>query len=167
MKDRRSGPRPQRLHVLVAAVRPAQGRPRQLQDLVLVPDRHAGQERRAGDYPTATRVGVGYLASPAVRERCYAPEMAWHKRFREWNRDKKLDAWDDKTWDLASRELGRCPRISRNWRYANEAVRSVNKALLAALAEMLRPVRVRDVSINILGRVEDARCEAPYFGDQR
>lgn len=51
---------------------------------------------------------------------------------------------------------GECPRIPADWRASsNTTHRRVSEAVLSAMRELLRPVRVRDVSINLFGRVPD------------
>ncbi len=76
-------------------------------------------------YPTGSRIGVGYLI-PAATEQ------------------KMMDAYFKK------------PRAKRpdteNWRSMRGKAGAINAALFAAMQELLRPVHVRDVAVNILGR---------------
>lgn len=59
----------------------------------------------------------------------------------------------------AALEIGQYPRFlydPKKWRDGNGVCRRVNQAIYDALKELLRPVYVRDVPINIFGRCNNA-----------
>lgn len=65
------------------------------------------------------------------------------------------DSWGPMSWTgRAVAAIGQSPHTpARRWREGTEAQRRVNEALIAALRALLEPAYVRDVGINILGRV--------------
>jgi hypothetical protein len=120
--------------------------------------------------PTWARPGYGI--SPAVRAACERPLVDWEERFRDWHAgvagtrvggvcvpaDVGRARVSGRVSLLASRAVGAypVPPVTRvgGWREAPPAVAAANRCLLDAIHELLRPVRVRDVSFNILGRCD-------------
>lgn len=113
-------------------------------------------------YPTASglQYSCGCLCTHARHDTLRAPITAWVAAAAEWlkanhgltYREACLQQ-DGGMLKAAARAIGDIPRDnwSEQWRDAPEAVRSFNQALYDALRELLTPVFVRDVDINILG----------------
>lgn len=88
------------------------------------------------------------------------------EKFLEWPKEKQEELqdlyWSERykkeVMDLAKIDIGEFPNLhsSKHWREEekNSVKYRVNIALFNALKELLRPVYVRDVPINILGRCE-------------
>jgi hypothetical protein len=65
------------------------------------------------------------------------------------------------------RRVRRRLKMPADWRTGSRIQKRVNQALFDALKELERPVRVRDIAINIFGRCDYGRREAkesPYAG---
>ena len=134
---------------------------------------------------SALPYGVGYLLTHTLEAEWLAPGRDWEKRFEAWwlahqttpeeqrvlrkharssqevvNADPAMRALGTRFWadrihnhamrDAAVAAIGPNPRTSEAYPRAELA-----EALTAALQELLRPVFIRDVAINILGRVDD------------
>jgi hypothetical protein len=104
---------------------------------------------------------VGYLAPAAFRAALLAPAREWCGRLDRWAREHghddgmllSLDARLADDYHRAREELGPPPArpdLSR-WRELEGPVGDLSRAVFAALRELLRPVSIRDVPINILG----------------
>ena len=120
---------------------------------------------------------VAYLARDTIREELNRPFREWETRHREWfarehaeviaqGQKQAMDAYlklrrDDAHMDAMEKVLGpypgRCRAGSEQERGPLAA--RVNEALITAMRELLRPVFVRDVPLNILGRVPDDQCD--------
>lgn len=130
---------------------------------------------------SALSYNVGYLAAPAVHDEFSAPSRAWADAYRSWCvsticAERGLDPvqdypadvvasvadeldrwmWDAEMLDRAADELGPNPHFTEthpsDWRNGPPVMRRVNEALRRALEDLLRPVWVRDIKINIFGR---------------
>lgn len=111
---------------------------------------------------------VGYIAKQEVLIAIGEPRRRWFERMAEWGSHhghanytalcKSKDAFK-----AAIAELGDIPIIPEHSQRlkAEGPLGEFTRALFAAAKEMLRPVYVRDVSINILGRVDD---DDPFVG---
>lgn len=116
----------------------------------------------------------GYLATPKLREEHDRPLVSWERKFERWfvrqNKaavglaktaaDKKELAalywkWrcDKGKVAAASKAIGKYPR--HGGRSLGPIARRVKRALVAAMRELLRPVYVRDVPINVFGVMTD------------
>jgi hypothetical protein len=99
---------------------------------------------------------IGFFLSQLVSERLYLeaerPGVEWR---REWRRryfeahpgasvDDLLGAWFEDNWDAGMPRLPRCPP---------EIVERALSAQRHLLNDLLRPVYVRDVPINLFGRI--------------
>jgi hypothetical protein len=127
---------------------------------------------------------IGYLAAEELREERMKPLYDYNAKWEEWwlkrngiNPDEFNDLPKKRKETLSSRfcrdrhkikliglanaELGPPPypgRSDKNWKEDPDSVRyRVNIAVFNALKELLRPVYVRDVPINILGRCGSER----------
>lgn len=117
---------------------------------------------------------VGYLITEKMDAEHRKPEADWWKKFDKWFKSKRYPAlvkagkskeeigqeyWGGTTPE-SIRAVGKYPRrqsIHRNgWRKCGPLVRKINESLLASMHELLRPVRIRDVPINLFGRCEYA-----------
>ncbi len=103
--------------------------------------------------------GVGYYVGSDTMEKLNAAQMEWWKKCWDLaNEEGKefghaMEAYFDKEfWAKATEKLGSC-RLPRDWREGSKIRKKVNEAILATLKELLRPVYIRDVAINILGRL--------------
>lgn len=117
---------------------------------------------------------VGYIADKHFREEWSRPFTEWENRAYEWflsqhpgvyeNDDSASEAyWKariDKENDFNQRAcdvIGEYPGRARydDWRSGPQIMVDVNQALFDALQELLRPVYIRDVPINVFGRMSD------------
>lgn len=106
-----------------------------------------------------------YWINVAIEEEIYAPTQAWFDKQFEWYKKQYPNATDNdyENWafsnnkeekDKCKKEIGRCPRFeidSENWESGPVAVKRVNESLLIAMEDLLRPVYIRDIAINIFG----------------
>ncbi len=139
--------------------------------------------------------GVGYLITQTLQTTCDAPHTAWEAQFESWWLAHKATAEDRRVLaqsQACSNTAARCALLKTvhthfwNARLSTtvmaeaqgmlgphpgrspEAGRPlVEHAIQDALRELLRPVFIRDVAINILGRVrdedmDDTQKQAPY-----
>jgi hypothetical protein len=127
------------------------------------------------------KYSVGYLARTSIRGENEAAAIEWENKFRDWwwaqevvlhpeydkwkkwtKKRKEMISpkfWEDRTQPAiikkAEKEIGKFPRRKyydiKDWKKTRGVVHRVNAALVAAMKELLRPVYVRDVPINILG----------------
>lgn len=112
---------------------------------------------------------ASFLVSPKIRSAVEAEGDAWNAEFNRYCREVygSWDAYIDiaigedreaakQASDKLEATIGECPRLPRNWRISpNDAHRHLNQTVLDAYRELLRPVPVRDIYINIFGRVPD------------
>ncbi len=103
--------------------------------------------------PASNLAGCGYLVTERLRAELEAPEREWVKRFRAWLAEHHPECTDmpsyalgDEIWDAADAVVGERPDIDQ---VVAERVRA---ALRHCLLDLLRPVRVRDAEMTILGR---------------
>jgi hypothetical protein len=114
--------------------------------------------------------GMGYMISNEIRDECDKPRR---ERFAAMDRWAKDNGYEDgmslmlleenrEAYQRAMEAVGQPPvhHDLRKWREIEGPVGKLNKALYRAMRELLRPVFVRDVSINILGRCEPWRVNA-------
>jgi hypothetical protein len=117
--------------------------------------------------PRGGSVGTGYLITRDLNDRAERPRtLHWRKVAawaREHGRDPQAVFWQPKILARAEADVGRFPKWDdvRNWRTCRKVIRDINQALFDALRELLRPVAVRDLAINILGRCKTSCAEAP------
>ena len=127
---------------------------------------------------------AGYLAYESVGEEHRKPIVDWEVAFRQWwwDRHPEFESWEEteenqkkvaemywgdrmetRNIEAAEEQIGPFPIPSdpREWRTAGGTVRRVNQALFDAMQELLTPVYVRDVPINLFGRCEDTDTAAP------
>lgn len=120
---------------------------------------------------------VGYLADSSIRDEACKPWQEREESIQAWwlekhpgiiERDGEKAAseafgeWrlsDDFRDDLPGMNLPSMPDISAHWRDQGGVYQRVNQALYDALRELLRPVFVRDVPINILGVLTDSEAD--------
>ena len=135
-------------------------------------------------FPSASPLeyGVGYLITNSLSEELCVPMRAWETAFESWwlvtragpddkhtliagegmtpaQRDTLSNHfWNDRTTSTvvqeAEKAIGPYPRHLRKGGDA-----TVCDAIRATLEELLRPVFIRDVAINILGKVADDALE--------
>lgn len=118
--------------------------------------------------PRGCWIGVGYLIPEKMQHEIHRPTTEWWKRFGSFaakNSDHK-NIWDASTdkelMARAQKAIGPLPpRHYGDWRKAPKLIRSINRALLDAMRELLRPVPVRDSTINILGICDPWDADAP------
>ena len=142
-------------------------------------------------YPSGSPIayGVGYMARRHFTTDHEEPLLCWHEKHEKWwlAQDPERQAMEPEARaeayfeDMVDRDvhasavaaIGQCPRLPlpRSWRRLRGPIHEVNAALFAALRDLLRPVWVRDVPINILGRVSDGQARelpgiepSPYAG---
>lgn len=109
---------------------------------------------------------VGVLLLKSVGDKCEIERTKWLEKRAEYAESKYGSA--DILWTLPEgtdvdaiavdidATCGECPRIPSDWRKSSNAThRRVNEAVLSAMEDLLRPVRVRDASINLFGCVPD------------
>lgn len=137
-------------------------------------------------------LAVGYIADEKIRTAHNRPMVQWEKRFRAWHwkQNPEFETWketkrncerynkrywnarmDPKVMEQAKAVLGEYParrmKMASDWRTGSRIQKRVNQALFDAMKELEKPVRVRDVAINIFGRCDYGRREAkesPYAG---
>lgn len=108
--------------------------------------------------PRGAGVGTGYLITCELNARVERPRTLYCRKIAAWARANGRDPGSvffmPKVLKRAEEEAGiRFPRWEnvQEWRTCRKVVRDINQALLDALRELLRPVFVRDVAINVLG----------------
>jgi hypothetical protein len=119
-------------------------------------------------YPLA--YAIGYLITPKVDALTRKPLVDWWTAYDRWAKRKGLPAFWSEDGEKreaglrrAVKELGPIPKRVRPGPKAPGLVGRINRALVAAMRELLRPVCVRDVPINLFGRCADAGHAAkPY-----
>lgn len=129
------------------------------------------------------RLNVGYMANKSIRKPCEDACRRWENKLFQWwfkqhpefkdleetkeNQQTVSDQywiWRDSDGDeLTAKiktEMPPHPRrkypMAKDWRTGPADMRRVNRALLGAMKELLRPVYVRDVAINLFGRCKDS-----------
>lgn len=128
---------------------------------------------------SALEYSVGYLASPKYRKQFWRPIREWWRRRERWWWKTKHPEIRTKAQFAAMTWARRCglgkeyfraqndPAIMREARKAIGPIprrqalaapisRLICTALLGAMRELLRPVYVRDIPINLFGRCEDS-----------
>lgn len=113
------------------------------------------------------QLSIGYFAEKVLLDRLYAPLWKWQSRKLKWLKKHKgitssYVELDSETRKELSAAIGECPHppLGYDWLKGPPVMVAANKALIAALHELLRPVYVRDVPINILGRCDDSEHSA-------
>ena len=127
---------------------------------------------------------TGYLALESVGEEHRKPFCDWEEAFYEWwwSQHPEFEPWEETEenkqkvskmyWedrvktsiiDAAKEQIGPFPdrHDPSKWRTIGGLVTRVNQALFDAMQELLTPVYVRDVPINLFGRCEDSDTAAP------
>lgn len=104
--------------------------------------------------------GIGYYAGDETMQQLSARANVWWEQFTELTHNAKRAygcvfeaSLDKEFWAEACKKLG-SPREPRDWKKGSDIRKEVNEAILTALKELLKPVFIRDVTINILGRVD-------------
>lgn len=126
--------------------------------------------------PRGSGVDAGYLVDMATHKRCDKLRLDWWRKFdrvgygiaKQLGVKLPLEIGSndyDAVWKKAEAKIGKHPRLAPTfkaggWKKGCPAVRAVNQALLAAMRELLRPVYVRDVPINLFGRYEGGEMHA-------
>jgi len=111
---------------------------------------------------SSLRYAVGYLATDAIRRTLRKANEESFGRICDWAqsngyRDLTALYMDKDGIRYAVEAIGPCPalRDGRPLDAMEGPVGDLNRAILAAMRELLRPVCIRDVPINILGCVGD------------
>lgn len=121
-------------------------------------------------YPKCTTVGFGYLATAGVSGRlndeAYGEWFGWNRKFVAWLKRNGLPPHDGFAPFKASEmraarpEIGPRPKspfaaqhwMRHDWRSRPPYARAANLAVLRAIVELTRPVGIRDVCFDVLGR---------------
>lgn len=115
-------------------------------------------------------LNVGYLCTKRLDMEFHKPQTDWWRAFRGWVRKQNPGAsavalsqlvgelsFDKGKRALAAKDIGKYPLPPRaqNWKRGSGVQKLVNETLVSAMRELLRPVFIRDVAINIFGRLTD------------
>lgn len=100
---------------------------------------------------------IGYSLMERMNEAYERKRAVWSKRFAKFSGTadpaKQMELMLDADYLAnAAKQIGAYPREPIDWHEGSLVRRQVNRALLAALRELLRPVYIRDVPLNILGK---------------
>jgi hypothetical protein len=109
---------------------------------------------------TSLALSIGYLIERGLDQETRQARAEWWRNFELWvvrrNPDEATQgAWlsDNAKIAEAKLDLGDIPlREPADWRLGSAIRIRVNEALIATLRDLMRPVYIRDVGINILGR---------------
>ncbi len=124
-------------------------------------------------------LSVGYVASVEIGNEIRKPHGEWIAKLEKWwfGQHPEIDDWDQKTermyitdtsndiiLDEAKKDIGEPPtrQDPEKWRETGGIITHVNQVLYDAMKELLEPVYVRDVAINIFGRCEDSEESAEH-----
>lgn len=119
---------------------------------------------------------VGYAATEQLVQEARKPRNDWWQiKFPSWCREVKGIAEEKDIWEVSFRgelikeaikDIGDIPQLDRkNWREQEGAIYEINYAVACAMEELLRPVYIRDIGINIFGRYEGNEVFTDYFDD--
>lgn len=104
---------------------------------------------------------VGFLATEDVRDPIYGPQREWIGKAEQWSREHGFGhahgfyaAGEKQDVARMVADIGECPMPDASkWRDPSEPCHALNAAVAEALEELRRPVYVRDVPINVFGRM--------------
>lgn len=119
---------------------------------------------------------VGMWAKKEIDDLCNEPQRDWFAKLVEWHQDKynenlysidDLQLREERTKE-AKKTLGELPLFyigQDNWQDLGpeSPIYRINHNISIAMEEMLRPVYVRDIPFNILGRYRDEPVFTTYY----